>query len=223
MKNQYFGDDKDLFTYDLIMQIMKAGLVRRFIFIPMLTGSDDTGYGTKCNRDKTKAGTNNKELVRFLDECINRNKRDIGQLEDFFADHGIEMETYGGNFSHEKRKEYFEQVDGKLLQNSLIFVDPDIGLEVKKSKKEHILYSEVKDLYQRMDGDSILMIYQYLPRKPRQEYLNTRCEELKEKIMGDYPVCIDDNEIAFFFLTKDNGLDHSLIHVISDYTECYSK
>ncbi|MFC1860840.1 hypothetical protein ACFLYL_00975 [Chloroflexota bacterium] len=38
---------------------------------------------------------------------------------------------------------------------------------------------------------------------------------------GDYPVCIDDNEIVFFFLTKDEVLEHSLIHLIGDYAEEY--
>jgi hypothetical protein len=47
-------------------------------------------------------------------------------------------------------------------------------------------------------------------------------EILKEKISGDYPVCIDNDEIIFFFLTKDKSLEDSLIAVIRDYTERYS-
>lgn len=223
MKNQYFGDNKDLFTYDLIMKIMQAGLVENFTFIPMLTAGDGTGHGQQCNRAKAKAGTKNKELVNFLDECLNTNKRDIKQLESFFASHGIRMKTYGEKFSHEKREEYFGQIADEFLSNSLIFVDPDTGLEVKKLGKEHILYSEVKGIYERMGEDSILMLYQYLPRRPRLQYLNMRCEEIKEKIMGDRPVCIDNNEIAFFFLTKIESLEHSLIHIIAEYAEEYGE
>jgi len=223
MKNQYFGDNKDLFTYDLILQIMRSGLVEHFTFIPMLTSNDGTGHGARCRRDKAKAGIKNRELVAFLDECVNGGRRDISQLEGFFGKHGIEMKIYDRGFSHQERQDYFGQIGGRLLSDSLIFVDPDIGLEVKKSGEGHILYSEVKDLYQRMDDSSILMVYQYIPRQPRQEYLNNRCEELKEKVAGDYPICIDDNEIAFFFLTKDKSLEHSLLHVIEDYAECYSE
>ena len=46
--------------------------------------------------------------------------------------------------------------------------------------------------------------------------------ELNEKITGDWPICIDNNEISFFFLTKDEHLEHSLMHLIGDYTERYS-
>ena len=38
-----------------------------------------------------------------------------------------------------------------------------------------------------------------------------------------FPVCIDDDEITFFFLTRNESLEPSLIHVISDYTEYCSK
>lgn len=223
MKNQYFGDNKDLFTYDLIWQIMQAGLVEHFTFIPLLTGNDDKRHGEKYNRDKAKAGTENKELMGFLDECLRDGKRDIKHLESFFAQKGIKMTIYQESeyFSGKNRREYFERIGNGLLSKSLVFVDPDVGLEVQKSGEEHILYDEVRNLYQRMDESSILMIYQYLPRKPRQEYLNARCEELKEKITGDFPVCIDDGEIAFFFLTKDESVEHSLTHVISDYAACY--
>jgi len=226
MKNQYFGDNKDLFTYDLIWQVMQAGLVEYFIFIPMLTKPDGTGHGRKMNRSKATGGTQNEELMAFLDECVKNGRRNIKQLENFFAENSIRMTIYHGEdtyFSHQKRREYFGQIRDELLTKSLVFVDPDIGLEVARSREQHVLYKEVKDLYQRMDNGSILMVYQCFPRKPHMEYLNIRMEELKEKVSGDYPLCIDDDEIIFFFLTKDESLEHSLTHVIQDYAGRYSK
>ncbi len=74
-----------------------------------------------------------------------------------------------------------------------------------------------------MNKDSILMLFQHFPRQPRQQYLNARAEELKEKVCGDYPICIDDNEVIFFFLTKDESLEHSLMHIIQEYAEGYGK
>ena len=225
MKNQYFGDNKDLFTYDLIYHIMQTGLVNHFTFIPMLTRNDGKRHGAKYNRDKAKVGTENRELMSFLDECVQEGRRDIEQLGSFFARYGIKMTIYSGNdgyFSHRKRREYFAQIGDELLTKSLIFVDPDIGLEVKRSREKHILYSEVERLYERMDKSSILMIYQHFPREDHHEYLHWRSEELKNEITGDEPICIDDNEIIFFFLTKDESLEHSLMHLISDYTEGYS-
>jgi hypothetical protein len=226
MKNQYFGDNKDLFTYDLIFQIMRAGLAGHFTFIPMLTPDNDRRHGKKYNRDKARAGNKNVELMAFLDACVHEGRRNIEEVKEFFARYEIEMTIYYGKESHfslQNRKEYFTQIDDRLLENSLIFVDPDIGLEVRNPGEEHLLYSEVKSLYERMDRSSILMIFQHFPRRARQRYLNMRAEELKEKVLGDYPVCIDDNEAIFFFLTKDRDLENSLITAIGEYTESYSQ
>ena len=231
MKNQYFGDNRDLFKYDLIFQIIKKGLVSHFIFIPMLTPDVSDSETTKRegeqrNRCKAKAGWKNNDLSVFLDKFQDKAKRDIRELTSFFKRQDVGMTIYCGKdeyFSHQQRREYFAQIGDELLTKSLIFVDPDIGLEVKRSREKHILYSEVERLYERMDKSSILMIYQHFPREDHHEYLHWRSEELKNEITGDEPICIDNDEIIFFFLTKDESLEHSLVHLISDYAERYSR
>ena len=70
MKNQYFGDNRDLFKYDLVLNIIQAGLVNRFSFIPMITGDDNTGHGQKYNRDKAKAGKENKALMDVIYKLV---------------------------------------------------------------------------------------------------------------------------------------------------------
>lgn len=224
MKNQYFGDNKDLFTYDLIYHIMQAGLVNQFTFIPMLTRNEAKSYGAKYDRNKAKVGTQNKELMSFLDSCLRENRRNIKQLESFFARYGIKMTIYSGQdeyFSHQQRQDYFTQIGDELLTDSLIFVDPDVGLEVTRSGEKHLLFDEVQNLYQRMGQSSILMLFQHFPRQDHHQYLHRRAEELAEKITGETPVCIDDNEIIFFFLTKNEPLEHDLTHLIEQYAESY--
>lgn len=96
MKNQYFGDNRDLFKYDLILHIIQAGLVNRFIFIPMLTPDVPSSKSTKRegeqrDRSKAKAGRGNSDLVTFLDKFADRSKRDIKQLRGFFKKQGIDF------------------------------------------------------------------------------------------------------------------------------------
>ena len=123
MKNQYFGDNRDLFKYDLVYQIMEERLADHFTFIPMLTEPDITRQGENRDRKKAKAGTENEELVSFLNGFKEKSKRDIKHLNSFFGKEAIEMTTYYGKnkyFSHEKRKEYFEQIADELLSKSLV-------------------------------------------------------------------------------------------------------
>lgn len=227
MKNQYFGDNRDLFKYDLIEFILnnnKNSSNNRFTFIPMLTknkGSD----GNKIHNPI--AGRENKVLREFLEECRDKNRKNIAEIKTYFnSNHNIQLIIYGEHrkneyFSHKNRAEYFKKIDDTLLSNPLIFVDPDNGLEVKRSNEKHLLYSEVRRLYERMNGNSILMIYQHFPRENHRAYCERRCNELKEKV-GDLPILISDNEIIFFLLTKNREMKNQLAEKITNYKKYYT-
>ncbi len=151
MKNQYFGDNRDLFKYDLAFQIIRAGLVARFTFIPMLTRNDNQKHGADDKR-AGKPGADNRELVDFLDRCRREEKKDIREIKKFFVKHKIDVTIYREKeyFNHARREPYFSGISPELLADSLVLVDPDIGLEVNRPREKHLLYTEVGDLYQRM-------------------------------------------------------------------------
>lgn len=222
MKNQYFGDDRDLFKYDLVLQIIKEGLVSHFTFIPMLTKNDDSGQGKVRNRKG--AGTKNEKLKDFLDKFGDKSTRNIKRLEGFFKKKDIGITIYEKNkyFSKEQRKEYFKQIRDNLLCKSLILVDPDKGLKIENPTEEYILYSEVKDLYKRMDSGSLLMIFQYRPRTEKWKDCCRRISEQLKKEVGNSPIYISDDPSVFLFLTKENeSLRESLSRVIEKYREAY--
>lgn len=120
--------------------------------------------------------------------------------------------------------EYFKNIPECLLHKSLVFVDPDIGLQIKKSTKKHLLCREVKYLYGRMDKDSILMIYQHFPRArdKHKEYWPEGRSNTLEKELGDLPIYISDNEIMLFLLTKSDKLKSQLERTIKRYKRDYS-
>ena len=67
---------------------------------------------------------------------MKENRRNIKQLESFFKNRTIEITIYKKDeneyFSQVKREKYFQEIRDELLLKSLIFVDPDNGLEVKR-------------------------------------------------------------------------------------------
>lgn len=236
MKNQYFGDVRDLFKYDLLQRILKEiSPLQRLTFIPMLTkNKSESRDGNKRDFDKAKKdgrpGTNNKKLIGFLKKYgIDKDKRDFTKIENYFESEGIEVLIYKDKeheyFEHKARERYFKNIPREYLHNPLIFVDPDIGLQVKNSTKKHLLYPEIGDLYRCTDKDSILMIYQHFPRarNKHKEYLPPgRSNKLKE-VTGDLPIWITDNEIIFFLLTQNDELKSQLEGIISRYKRDYQK
>ncbi len=237
MKNQYFGDNRDLFKYDLITKIMlSVNSSKYFSFIPMLTKNDGKNDGNRRDFENAKAGTENEDLKKCLKKYgknCDKNARDFRKIRQYFEQKQIYLNIYKENsnelFEHRIRAEYFKIENlKKFLTNPLIFIDPDNGLQIKNTKSnKHLLYFEVKDLYEHMDDNSILMIYQHFPRARYKypEYTpEGRSKNLKENVGMRYqPIYISDNEIIFFLLAKNEKMKNELAKVVAKYKETYEK
>jgi hypothetical protein len=224
MKDQYFGDKRDYFKYDLMIFLaqMLPG-IQRFTFIPMLTCNDGLGHGGKTNF--AQAG-GKPALYMFLQKCVNEQRRSVAQLRTFFAEHRFKFEYCHYHdklrFAHQKRESYFEGIPGDFLQHTVILVDPDNGLEVKavgpSKGHRYIRYDEVNNIYLRMSESSIFVIFQFFPRIQRQPYLRRRFQELHSALQCPFPIAISDNEIAFIILAKSNERRTRVLQLLKDYT-----
>jgi hypothetical protein len=232
MNRMFFGDARDLFKFDLVRHIMKAFPdLASFTFVPMLT--EEVG---KSGRKKT--ATRDLGLAQKNGRPGTRNTglmEDMGRLQEIDDDlayfHGIQSYfkkehiivdvLHKDTFSHENRENYFKKVFENFPGNSLIFLDPDTGLEVKNPTQRHLLFGEVDMIYERMDHQSILMIYQHLPRVTREGYIKKRCRELATRT-HTRPETITDNEIVFFILTKNPQFHTRLCAVLGEYADQYN-
>jgi len=220
MKNQYVGDIRDLFKYDLILRVMQESAVDKLLFIAMLTKDEENGDGGRTDYKKAKAGFLNKELVEHLRRYVNEEKRHLKHVENFFKIKGIEIQLILEPFSHSGRSAYFKRLEKEFLSDKLIFIDPDKGMEIENSDEKHILYDEIKYVYNSMTKSSILMIYQHIPREDRHAYFKKRCGEL-ENATGNFPLYASDNQIAFFFLTKSKSARKNLENLVKKYKQEY--
>jgi hypothetical protein len=224
LKNQNFGDNRDLLKFDLVCQIAGAGLVENFTYVPMLT-EDITGAEEMhiCRHEAT-GGSENKQLMDFLDNAIINEKRNIGQLGAFFDQCGVKSRIYKKDtfFTPEGRETYFTGMDREMLTRSLIMIDPDIGLEEETNGPGHLLYADLDLLYNRMDQESFLMFTQRFPDDLYYEYLGRRTAEIKERIEGSQPVSLDDLDSIIFFLTKNTSLQSRLMQVLGEYIQKYA-
>jgi len=225
MKNQYFGDNRDLLKLDLVFQIMKNGLVDRFTYIPMLTADSDQTEEPHICRYEAAGGTQNKALMDFLDKSIINEKRNIGELELFFRQNGMQIDIYGQNeiFKHAGREAYFDGIDTSLLKGAVILVDPDEGLAEDTEEAGNLLFSEIKMLYDRMDDNSYLMFTQRIPEDNFEEYLELRCGHIQDWIQESQPISLDDLDTIIFFMTKSQILQNNLLDLLKDYTQQYKQ
>jgi hypothetical protein len=232
MNRLFFGDARDLFKFDLVRHIMKAFPdLGSFTFVPMLTEEGSvSGQKKTATKDlglaqkKGRAGTRNLELMEDMGRLqeIDDDLEYFHGIQSYFKQENIIVDIlHKDTFSHEHRVNYFNKVFEKFPANSLIFLDPDTGLEVKNPTQRHLLFDEVRKIHDRLDNQSILMIYQHLPRVTRAGYIKKRCGELAA-ITHTRPETITDNEIVFFILTKNPMFRTRLCAVLGDYSDQYN-
>jgi hypothetical protein len=226
MKNQYFGDNRDLFKYDLITEIIKGTpTIKKLAFIPMLTPNDSSNHGEVRKIKKDKAGYKNGYLKDFLEPThpMDKNQRDFRSIKEYFNRVGILVDIYNHNkdpfFTHSERDSYFKNIGSDFLKNALVFVDPDIGLEVKDSDERHILYSELGDLFKK--SNRIVMVFQYIPPyRKRDSYIKLRLSNLRRITYN--LAYIADNHVIFFFLCNFLCLSGFLKQeILNRYAETY--
>jgi hypothetical protein len=225
MKNQTFGDNRDLLKFDLVDYIMGTELVERFTYVPMLT-PDETGIEEPqfCRHEATGGGQN-EELVALLDNSVINEKREIGQLDQFFENRGVKFWIYNRDkfFTHAGRQAYFEGLKGELIESALILIDPDKGLEEGQNGDGNLLFSELKDIYERMGEQSLLMFTQRFPYDLRRDYLDIRVEQIKDMIPGVQPISLDDLDTLIFFLAKNQKVQDELLRLLREYTQRYAQ
>jgi hypothetical protein len=227
----HFGDIRDLFKFDLVRHIMKSmpGLAV-FTFIPLLTDSNgkaDLKSGIKKDMAKAvktgKAGSQNSNLLQNVSRLqeINSDLEYVESLHSYFKNENISMDILHPHaFTHKERESYFNNVLANFPKKSLVFLDPDIGLEESKPDQRHLLFTEVKMLYDHLDAGSVMMIYQHFPRKVHEDYIRQRCSQLSE-LTGSSPLTITDNEIIFFLCAKNSKMQERLEMVLESYANSY--
>jgi hypothetical protein len=231
MNRTYFGDTRDLFKFDLVRHIMKSlPELASFTFVPMLTESEENGGKKKSTKKDLgralkagKPGSQNRDLLAHMERLqeIEDDLEYFSTIRTYFRNENILIDIFDRQrFTHEKRDHYFQSVFEALPKKSLIFLDPDTGLEERQPTAKHLLMTEVKKIYHRMDAGSVMMIYQHFPRVPRDRYVKHRCEQLAE-LTGSDPVTITDNEIIFFLLAKNPKTRSRLELVLERYANTY--
>ena len=233
MKNQYFGDTRDLFKYDLCLELLSKTNIRKFTFIPMLTPNDNTNDGEQINK-KARAGFFRKNLVDFLSKCVTEGKRNISMLEIFFKKFNnesplnkeIECNIYGKDeiFANDCRELYFQNIPLNFLDNAVILVDPDNGLETKSKihLDKYLKYSELNLLYEKMDKHSILVVFQHIPRVERKHYFSTLKKKIESVVKCSNVSFISDNQIVFFIICKDKQLHQRTKQILKEYARIHN-
>jgi hypothetical protein len=145
-------------------------------------------------------------------EHFSRNVMDITRL----SSSSVQIQVLNSMWSAEGRAsgEYMHNLEAELAQiakPSIIFLDPDTGLEPPKSKRklEHVLESELKQIWTDMvRKNDLLVFYQHkTDRKKGESWIKPKKEQF-ERALGLSPGAAKmargaaTSDVVFFFAQK---------------------
>lgn len=224
VQKKYFGDKHDYFKYDLLTSVIKEVPFREYVFIPMLTREKNNyPIGSKCpklyrfiNEHRVNKGYSLKHWQKWLTPYID-NYHTVEPVDS----------TYFCPFG-EKRNDYWNKFKAWFcLENALIFLDPDTGLEPgkpydrdKRGPEKYLRNDELKYLLNSLDKTSAIMIYQQLQRNSnlRAQMLKKKLNQISKKCCSDIFLCAyTEDDLAFIFVSKQENIHIKLANVLNKY------
>jgi hypothetical protein len=167
VKNQYFGDKRDLLKYSLL-QALAQGVptVNLLTCIWLLTPPSANNDGNRHFRELEGSA-----LGVFLTKCVATGRRDVRELANYMVGRPGRYVSYGDSpsmyFTKTSRHTYFTAIPDSALHGAVVFFDPDNGLEPQSTvTAAHLKYAELRSIFDRMDDMSLAVVYQHLPRLP---------------------------------------------------------
>lgn len=222
MKHQYYGDVNDYIKYGLL-RILAATTRLRLGIAWMLTPPGPANEGGRIGY------LSRPDLWEAYDpELFQALRRRVlhGQRNAHWAVHdglvpgalyfppptprrGREKADVWVPAAPDERETYFEAMAGALGPAELWFFDPDNGFEVKSVPRGHPLspkylyYDEVEAISR--SGHSV-MVLQYFPRQPRQQYIAWRATDLKTRLPKATIWVFEAANIGLFLISHLNHL-----------------
>ena len=184
MKNQFFGDIHDYRKYGLLRAILDATELSLGVCW-LLTDDDETGQGEDRDYLETPERWNcfDHELYKSLRQLLKPGiQRTVvkAELWNLLPRASYYSETVPRH--REQRRSYLDEALKQLYGTDLLFFDPDNGIEVpstpygRKDSSKFVYWHEIERAYNRNHS---LIIYQHFPRKPHDEFVETKIAELR--------------------------------------------
>ncbi len=147
------------------------------------------------------------ELATFLQECVTTGRRDVREFANYMRTRHARYLSYGDQassyFTTTNRSTYFDFIPSAALTRSVVFFDPDNGLEPRTVvTAAHLKYSELQTVFNRMDDCSIAVIYQHSARQPRDVFWPSIADRVRISLKASVGY-LESGDVGFFIVLRN--------------------
>jgi hypothetical protein len=224
MKNQYVGDKSDYLKYALLRAI------RRHAEVPlevcwMLTPNDhgpdgkDTGYLDQPGKYRKV----DPELFDFLADLVKNPERTVADIERGpLESAGFQSDRLSDSIG--LRARYFDEVAASTTPGSLVFFDPDNGLEIASRRRGQ--KDSAKFLYwdeaERLGAGRSLLIFQHWNRVARDELVRMSRERLLTRFPDHQVFDLRGPKVLYLFVVLPGELQ-GMFRAAEEIAEAWPK
>jgi len=206
MKNQYVGDQNDFAKYLLLR--LCARVFEEILVAWMLTEDDGLGDGAKIGYlDLPDWRESDPALLDGLADLVASGRRTLAAVEGSQLLPGAAFFSEPLPLGAAARAAYFEPIAAAAGSASLVFFDPDNGLEIASTPKEKRgaeKYVYLDELRAFADAGASLLIYQHFPRVQRQPYVESSLARLRGVLGPRYETfAARTSQVGFLFAVTE--------------------
>ena len=206
MKDQYLGDLNDFAKYQLLRAA--GAVVEEVIVAWMLTAPDGGGDGTKIAYLSQPAWREeDPELYDGLATLVVGGERSVAAMAAATLLPSASFEANLVPSTLAARADYFKALAARTSDETLVFLDPDNGIEVKSVAKrqpgaeKYVYWDELRLM--AADGAG-LAIYQHFPRVKRVPYLEVLMRRLASELGSERAVfAAHTSHVGFLFAVRE--------------------
>jgi len=200
MRNQWYGDNRDLVKWGVLLEL--AGRYRARHILQVLYLRPSTWERLEIDGVKVE-----------LAAAVVQHFRQVTSVSAIQCP--AEVEVVSENFGD--RREYLQIVLQRIRKRpeaklpGIVFLDPDTGLEPPgKARPEHVLESELQKVWQALRPGDVLVLYQHQTNRNGTPWAKPKKKQFEGALgirKGSARLAQPDRiapDVAFFFIEKDD-------------------
>ena len=178
MRNEYYSDRKDMWKWSVLLGL--AGDSHHIFQLAMLTPDNgthgfDSGVPQNCDA----------RVRDFFLQERRKSSYTVYGVEQLLPSRITVLNSPDSNqkfYSKRLNSKYFDEAILKVQERGsepkIVFLDPDVGLEIKNSDDRHVLEDDISRIWDVLRPNDYLVLYQHRDRTSIDRFLRLKKEQL---------------------------------------------
>ncbi len=148
MRDQWYGDNRDLVKWGVLLELARRHRAKHILQVLYLRPS--TWERLTIDRDQVELPT-----------AVVQHFRSAASVSAIHCPAQIEVvsENFGDRTDY--RQVVLRRIRLRSQLPGIVFLDPDTGLEPRIAKPEHVLESELAEIWQALRSGDVMVLYQH--------------------------------------------------------------